>query len=213
MAPAPVWEHSPAQAAEALGISPSGKSFTSLYQPQHQTKSSFLVNRTTVLYSSPLTGSSGPCAVTHFLQQADDEMSKEKLFSCLVYACKKTLQATPNLRTPQCSARLFPWYLPGVISSALSSPFPLTHWPPRSKIQCFPNNSKAFPQFLRSQLGGKPQGCFCEDRTPTVSRTIIRHLSKLQGIRSREKSVREFYMHCFVQKKIMKGRAKTIYQS
>lgn len=34
--------------------------------------------------------------MTRFLQQADDEMSKEKLFSCLVYACKKTLQATQH---------------------------------------------------------------------------------------------------------------------
>lgn len=68
-----------------------------------KTKSSFLVNRIAVLYSSPITGSSGPCAMTHFLQQADDEMSREKLFSCLVYACKKTLQATQNLPTPKCS--------------------------------------------------------------------------------------------------------------
>lgn len=38
-----------------------------------QNHDSFLINRTAVLYSSPITGSSGPFAVTHFLQQADDE--------------------------------------------------------------------------------------------------------------------------------------------
>lgn len=123
---------------------------------------------------------------------------------------KKPLRQTKTYQ-PRNAARTVPWYLPGVISSALSSPFPLTHWPPRLKIQFFPNNGQAFPQLLRSRLGGKPQGCFCKDRTPTVSQSIIRHLSKLQRICSRKK--REFYMHCFVQKKIMKGRAKTIYQS
>ena len=40
-----------------------------------QNDDSFLINGTAVLYSSPITGSSGPFAVTHFLQQADDAMS------------------------------------------------------------------------------------------------------------------------------------------
>lgn len=40
-----------------------------------QKDDSFLINRTAVLYSSPITGSSGPFAMTYFLQQADDEMS------------------------------------------------------------------------------------------------------------------------------------------
>lgn len=71
------------------------------------TKSSLLVNRTAVLISSPIAGSSGPCAVTPFLQQADEEMSKEKLFSCLVYVCKKPFRQ-PNTYQPQKAAALFP---------------------------------------------------------------------------------------------------------
>lgn len=63
-----------------------------------------LVNRIAVLYSSPTTASSGPCAMALFLQQAGDEMSKENLFSYLVHACKKALQATPNLQTLGCSS-------------------------------------------------------------------------------------------------------------
>lgn len=70
------------------------------------TKSPFLVNRTAVLYSSPLAGSSAPRAVTPFLQQADEDMSKEKLFSCLVYACKKPFRQ-PNTYQPQNAAALF----------------------------------------------------------------------------------------------------------
>lgn len=86
-----------------------------------QTKSSFLVNKSAVLYSSPITGSSGLCAVALFLQQADDKMSREKLFFCLVYACKKALKATPNLpnRDAACAA---PQYLPGL--SAVPSNHP-----------------------------------------------------------------------------------------
>lgn len=150
--------------------------------------------------------------MTLCLQQADDEMSKGKLFPWLVYARKKSLQATPNLPTLQCSISC------SLVPACCYQQSPLITLPSdslasRLKMQLFPKNSKAFPQLLRSQLGGKPQGCFCEDRTPTVSQSIIRHLSKLQRIRSRKKRVREFYMHYFVQKKIMKGKAKTIYQS
>ena len=42
-----------------------------------QNDDSFLINGTVALYSSPITGFSGPFAVTHFLQQADDEMSQK----------------------------------------------------------------------------------------------------------------------------------------
>lgn len=47
-----------------------------------------------------------------------------------------------------------------------------------------------------------------KDRAPTASQSIIRHHSRLQRICSRMKSVREFYMHCFVQKRDYERQSK-----
>lgn len=43
-----------------------------------------------MLYSSPITGSSGPFAVTHFLQQADDETSLENNSAVVWFTPVKT---------------------------------------------------------------------------------------------------------------------------
>lgn len=73
----------------------------------------------------------------------------------------------------------------------------------------FPITAKPSPSYTGANCVGSLR-CFCRDRAPTVPSSIIRHLSNLQRIRSRKKRVREFYMRCFVQKQIMKGRARTI---
>lgn len=171
----------------SAGHHPSGKCFTSVCQPQHQPS-----RRPRPRAPLWLTGLL--CFIPLPQQVPQDHVLWHSSFSKQVMRCPRKNSSLvwfmpvkkpfrqPKTSKPCDAARAVPWYLPGVISSALSSPFPLTHWPPRLKIQFFPNNSKAFPQLLWSQLGGKPRGCFCKDRTPTVSQSIIRHLSKLQRI-------------------------------
>lgn len=73
----------------------------------------------------------------------------------------------------------------------------------------FPIPAKPSPSYTGANCVGSLR-CFCRDRAPPVSSSIIRHLSNLQRIRSRKKRVREFYMPCFVQNRIRKGRARTI---
>lgn len=60
-------------------------------------------------------------------------------------------------------------------------------------------------------VGSLKDFIFCKDRAPTVSQSKIRHRSHLQRICSRMKSVGEFYMHCFVQKRDYERQSKKLF--
>lgn len=139
---------------------------------------------------------------------------RKQLFWCLDYAWKKN-----HFRQPK------PYKTP-------KQEFFIDNTPERCYQQCplitlpfhsltskdkdtvaFPITAKPSPNYPGANWVGSLRDVFADTEHQQCPGSIIRHPRSLQRICSRKKRVREFYMGCFVQKKIRKGRAKTIYQS